>query len=136
MSFLSYLKTKGYRLTKVRAYTVTALTESPKPLSVGDLGRIFEQKQFPVNKTTLYREIMFLKDKGLVQEVEFGDGKKRYELTPGKHHHHVICVRCKTVEDVPLQEDFIAQEKRIARETRFKIINHSLEFFGLCANCQ
>jgi Fe2+ or Zn2+ uptake regulation protein len=40
------------------------------------------------------------------------------------------------VEDVGLANDLNAIEKKISREYRFKILNHALEFYGLCKNCQ
>ena len=65
-----------------------------------------------VNKTTICRELDFLMGKGLIKEIEFGEGKKRYEIDSGSdHHHHLICLNCKKVEDVDLKYSSIIYKK-------------------------
>ena len=89
-----------------------------------------------VNKTTVYRQLAGLKARGAVREVDFGDGKKRFEANNREHHHHLFCTKCKRVDEVRLSGEFAHLEKAIGRNKKFKIIDHSLEFFGLCANCR
>ncbi len=93
------------------------------PISALDL-----LKKIKVNKTTIYRELDFLVDLGLVNEVDFGDRTKRYELKDLKHHHHLICLNCKKVADVNIKESFNVPKN-------FKVVRHNLEFFGYCQNC-
>src|SRR5260221_14224287 len=83
-----------------------------------------------VNKTTVYRQIKSLLKEKLIAEIEFGDGKKRYELSSLPHHHHVVCIKCNLISDITLKENFNKPK------TNFKILKHNLEFFGLCQNCQ
>jgi len=54
---------------------------------------------------------------------------------PEDHHHHLICLECDKVEDVELANDLNEIEKRILQKNGFKIINHTLEFYGLCKQC-
>src|SRR3989344_424207 len=131
---LQELREQGHRITNVRKALVELLEKSKMPLSADELGKSLEAKKLKVNKSTVYRELDFLKGNNIVQEVEFGDKKKRYEIS-AKHHHHVVCLECKSVQDVDLQSDLDEAERKIARQKGFKIINHSLEFFGLCASC-
>ncbi len=131
-SLLDDLRRKGFRITQARKRLLGLLEKGKTPLSVFDLQKSLG---LAVNKTTMYRELEFLKKNGIVQEVEFGDKKKRYEIS-SSHHHHVVCVECKSVKDVELQKDLDAEEKKIAKQKGFKIINHSLEFFGLCPACR
>lgn len=87
-----------------------------------------------VNKSTVYRQIEKLIEDGKVIEVDFGDGKKRYELRSSHHHHHLVCRKCSTIKDVVLDEKLIIKE--FAKRTDFKVESHTLEFFGLCSKCQ
>ena len=131
-SFVDDLRKQGFRITPVRTRLLELLVKAKTPLAVFELQKSL---RLAANKTTLYRELEFLRENGIVQEVEFGDKKKRYDISD-RHHHHVVCVECKGVEDVDSKQDLDAVEKKIARQKGFKIINHSLEFFGLCAKCQ
>ncbi len=132
---ISKLKSDGFRITPARIKIVDILTKASEPVSAIDLLEVFSNSEKSVNKTTVYRELDFLMEQKLIQSVEFGDGKKRYELNLS-HHHHLICLNCKKVEDVDLKLDLKNEEKRIEKETGFKIDSHSLEFFGFCKKCQ
>ncbi|SRR5258708_396102 len=107
---------------------VSLLEKSDLPISVPEI-----LTQLHANKTTIYRQLdSFIKD-GLVSEVEFGDGKKRYELANKKHHHHVVCKSCGTVADIEIDERLLLNS---LDQTDFKIENHNLEFFGFCGGCK
>lgn len=129
------LKTDGHRITPIREKIIDLISKSESPLSAPELQEFFLISKIKVNKTTIYRELDFLLQKTLINEVEFGDGKKRYELNDG-HHHHLICLNCSKIEDVDLETDLSREQSKIEKETGFKIKSHSLEFFGYCKNCQ
>lgn len=84
-----------------------------------------------VNKTTIYRELSKLVLEGEAVEVDFGDGKKRYELAKKDHHHHAICTKCNLIKDVRINERGLDLKIK-----NFFIQRHSVEFFGLCNNCR
>lgn len=126
----------GFRVTPIRGKMVETFASNDAPISAPDLINTFKVLRIKVNKTTIYRELDFLISKGLLKEIEFGDGKKRYELETGRHHHHIVCLICKKIEDVDLETDLSSEEKKLEKKTGFKIDSHSLEFFGYCKNCQ
>ena len=132
---LVQLKTKGYKLTPVRKSIIEVLLKNSSPLPINDLISQLKSKKLSPNKTTFYREISFLKDLRIAQEVEFGDGKKRYEISKS-HHHHIVCIKCGTIKDVQTEKDLLIKEQEILKKMGFKPISHSLEFFGLCSKCQ
>lgn len=128
------LKHQGHKITEVRMELVKILLSSDTPLSINDLIDKLKAKELKPNKTTVYREVEFLKELEVIQEVDFGEGKKRYEIS-NTHHHHVVCINCKTIKDISL-EDVDSLNRKIAQKTGFKSVGHSLEFFGLCSKCQ
>jgi len=86
-----------------------------------------------VNKTTVYRQIEKLLVKGKILEADFGDGKKRYEVNSGKHHHHLICENCSKLEDIQIDEKVLLNQ--VSKSSKFRVLRHNLEFFGLCEKC-
>lgn len=134
-TILYKLKNKGHRLTKVRRALVDVFTQSEAPLSALDLQGYLEENNIKVNKTTIYRELNFLSGQKVIHEIHFGDGKSRYRACPDIHHHHVICVRCSRVEELVTEEDFTKEERVISCDLNFKVLYHTLEFFGLCGDC-
>lgn len=125
------LKKSGLKITSVRKQILGMLKNSAKPLTAHEI-----LSEIDANKTTIYREIDTLLKAGYLNEVDFGDRNKRYELTSLGHHHHLICVKCHQVEDVVLKETLFNEEKLISNANKFKVLRHNLEFFGYCHNCQ
>lgn len=134
-TILKDIKSRGFKMTRVREAIINLLLENDTPLSIVDIINLLEKRRLKPNKTTIYREIEFLKREGFLQEVEFGEGKKRYEIS-SSHHHHVICIKCKRIENIEMEKDLNSQERKILKKMDFKPIGHSLEFFGLCSRCQ
>ena len=135
-ALLQAVKDGGHRLTKARRLILTILWSSRRPLSASEILSRLDRRKITVDKTTVYREIAFLKGLGMVREIQFGEGQQRYELTPEDHHHHIFCVRCRRIDDIVLEKDLDRAEEKIARLKSFRVISHSLEFFGLCSRCQ
>lgn len=132
---LNSLKSQGFKVTPVRKALVEVLLTSSSPLSIIEILQILKQRDLNPNKTTVYREIEFLKKQDVLQEVELGDGKKRYEISQ-IHHHHIVCLNCGLIKDVPMEKDLNLEEAKVIKKMGFKPVGHSLEFFGLCHKCQ
>lgn len=133
---LKTLKEKGHRFSGTRKAILDLLIKAPEPLSSPDLQALLSKKGMAVNKTTVYRELALLKEQNVIRELQFGDIAKRYEIMPENHHHHIVCMNCRKIEDVELKKDLDVEEKSIALNKNFKILNHSLEFYGICGKCQ
>jgi len=133
---LRNLKADGYRLTRVRKTLVDSLSKTHTPLSMPDLKMSLSEQGVPCDRTTIYREILFLKKRGVICEIPFGRGRKGYKACQDTHHHHLICVRCNKVEEIVLKKTLVQQENEISQRRDFKVLDHLLEFYGLCGDCQ
>lgn len=130
------IKKHGHRLTKIRSAMVELFSTSTLPLSAIDLKAQLLDNGVKANKTTVYRELEFLKGLHIIHDINIGDGILRFRACPGGHHHHAICTNCGNVEDIKMERDLISAEKRIERTKNFKTTHHTLEFFGLCGSCR
>lgn len=130
------LSAQGHRQTKARTAIVALLVRTKNPLPIVEIGERLAGLAIRVNKTTLYRELQFLVAQDIAREIDFGEGKKRYEFASAAHHHHVVCTRCQRVEDVVFPDDLLTHETAAAQQTGYRIQSHSLEFFGLCTQCR
>lgn len=124
------------RNTRARTLILEVFEKCHLPITAMDIIYSLSQAGCKVNKTTVYRQLESLIASGLITEVYFGDGKSRYErICEDHHHHHLICRSCKRVDEIRVQDDVSELEKRIGKEKKFKVLSHSLEFFGICNNC-
>ncbi|OGH10696.1 MAG: hypothetical protein A3B38_04415 [Candidatus Levybacteria bacterium RIFCSPLOWO2_01_FULL_36_13] len=128
---MKFVMTKS---TPARIAIADFLSSSAYPVDIGSIIRFLRSKNLKTNKVTVYRTIDFLLQEDLVKRVEFGEGKYRYELQKD-HHHHLICTNCKKIEDV--EGEYLRDlESKIRNKKGFLVKNHSLEFFGICKQCQ
>ena len=127
----------GQRWTKGRRSVLAVLQAVNAPLSITEL----QAKVGPtVPLSSLYRIISDLVDAKVLIKLEFAEGFARFELDEGlaEHHHHLVCTECGIVADLELDEletTLVSTTKSIKRRTGFRVENHRLDFFGLCAAC-
>src|ERR1035437_7832829 len=110
------------------------LFSSNTPVDAEQIIQHLRAQKLDTNKVTVYRILDFLFKNQTIDRVEFGEGKYRYELKKN-HHHHLICTNCGKIQDVEgnLVENI---EKKIQKGKNFQVQSHSLEFFGICRDCQ
>jgi Fur family ferric uptake transcriptional regulator len=130
------LRAEGFRLTRARQSIIEALSTGTVPLSLTDIKKSLEKKHIKADRTTVYREVLFLKRKKMLCEIPIGAGKRRYKVCQDNHHHHLICIRCNRVEPVAFKKNLSSQETEISQQKDFKVLDHLLEFYGLCGDCQ
>ncbi len=84
--------------------------------------------------STVFRAMQSLERVGVVDQVDLGDGRARYE-TRRAHHEHIRCTVCGTVAEVPgcLVEDAVSQ---IQRRTGYQVSSHQVVFAGVCRPCR
>lgn len=133
---LQQLKSNGFRITKIRLSLIELFLNGNHALSVQEILQKLKIRKLHPNKTTIYRELTFLINQKIIIELQFSDDKKRYESALSHHHHHLVCTKCEAIQDVVLGKDLEVEERHIAKYKQFKVMNHTLEFFGLCAECQ
>ena len=97
----------------------------------------FSKKEDPtVSKATVYRTLTLLKESKILEEQDFGEGKKLYERAQGrKHHDHFVCIRCGKI--IEFENDPIERlQDNEAKKHHFKVVYHSLKLFGFCKSCR
>lgn len=128
------LQDSGLKGTKTRVAVLHILSEENRPLDVAEIINGLEKHNIAADQATVYRILDIFAQKGLIQRFEFQEGKFRYEKS-GDDHHHLICEQCGKIEDIS-DCDINDLEKDIQKKKGFTVKRHSLEFFGLCQNCQ
>ena len=128
------LRDSGHRITPQRLAIVTILARSEGHPSVETIHDQIKRDFPTMSLATIYKNIELIKSVGEVLELGFPDGSNRYDGNKPHPHPHVICIKCKKIVDSDL-ESLDEMKKEVALETNFKILNHRLDFFGICSNC-
>ena len=131
---IKLLKAKKFRITEPRKAIIELITEYP--VTTADILEKLKKKHIFIDIASVYRTIKILCDLQVIQKITFGDGKKRFELKNiGNPHHHLVCEKCGSIEDIILDMGEKLIEK-IFEQSQFKINSHIIEFFGLCPTCK
>ena len=88
-----------------------------------------------IGVATIYRVLTQFEQAGILLRHHFETGKAVYELNKGGHHDHIVCVKCGSVIEFHSEEIEALQDK-IAEENGFRIVDHALYMYGVCAECQ
>jgi Fur family ferric uptake transcriptional regulator len=131
---LSDIRHRGYRLTKTRRAIVEIFSNATIPLTVNEVEKRLFKRGLRADKTTIYRELQFFCDNDILIKVYLDPKEISYESSSLRHHHHLICERCGTVDTVTncmvenVQDD-------VYKRKGFNIKRHTLEFYGVCGKC-
>jgi len=74
-----------------------------------------------------------LAEKGIIRKLEVGGEQKRFDGDTSPHYH-IRCVECNRVEDIFI-ERHPELEKSAASCCSYKILDHHVQFSGICTNC-
>jgi len=86
-----------------------------------------------ISRPTVYRTLRELVDAGLLRQVNLLHESVRLDANLD-NHHHLVCVQCKSVTDIP--EDAIAPVRMNGHAPgKFRIQRYNVEVLGLCARC-
>lgn len=131
------LRRAGLKVTLPRMKILEILEQSANQhLSAEDIYRVLLDSDEEIGLATIYRVLTQFETAGLVIRHHFEGGQAVFELDRGKHHDHLICIKCgKIVEFV--NSSIEETQKKIAIDAGFTITDHSLIIYGECnqANC-
>jgi Fur family transcriptional regulator, ferric uptake regulator len=130
------LEGSGHRWGTARLSVVDVLAEQPCCLTAGDIVDALRARGQRTGVASVYRALDLLRELGLVQRLDVGDGAARYEPADpsGEHHHHLVCDRCGRVtafEDEPLEQAITALAGRVDHA----IDAHDVVLRGACPEC-
>ena len=83
-----------------------------------------------ISLSTVYRTVKLFETQGIIERLEFRDGRSRYEQAAREHHDHLI--NLETGDVIEFQSDEIeALQVEIARRLGYKVIYHRLELYAV-----
>jgi Fur family transcriptional regulator, ferric uptake regulator len=132
-TFKALLRKSGYKATPSRLAVLALLEKNRKPMSAQ---KIIDGIGSAMDQATVYRILKDLKSKGIIRQVDLRHNHAHYELSNADDHHHLVCIRCGTIEDVHDCGIEEVQGTILRRSKNFEEINqHALEFYGICKAC-
>jgi Fur family transcriptional regulator, ferric uptake regulator len=131
-----HAKSKGLNLTNQRKKILEYFLKVEDHVSIEEFYNIVKKKDPDIGYSTVYRTLKLFSECELAREVDFGEGRVRYEHLFGhEHHDHLICEKCGLTVEF-MDPDIEKLQEKLLKKHKFKPIDHKLELFGLCEKCQ
>ena len=135
--FKVLLKKNSLKFTIQREVILETLYNSDEHLTPESLHHLIQDKHADLKTgiATVYRTLALLEESSMVTSLSFGAQGKKYELGAKDHHDHMICTHCGEITEF-VDEVIEKQQHKIAEAHGFKMLDHSMQIYGICQNCQ
>lgn len=136
------LKTMGLKVTVPRLKILDLfqkLSESQETgkrhLSAEEVYKLLLNENSDIGLATVYRVLTQFENAGILVRHHFDEGRATYELQEGRHHDHIVCVRCGQVEEF-VDSEIEKAQRQVATRLGYEMTDHSLVLYGICAECR
>ena len=127
-SLLERCLAKNIRMTSQRQIIIQVIENSDDHPDVDQLYLRSVVLDNTISIATVYRTVKLLEEAGLIERLEFGDGRSRYEEA-GEHHEHLVDVETGEVIEF-FNEELESLKMEIALQMGYDLIDHRLELYG------
>ncbi|MBC2835829.1 Fur family transcriptional regulator [Paragemmobacter straminiformis] len=121
---------KGLRMTDQRRVVARVIGDAEDHPDVEELYARAVKVDPRISIATVYRTVKLFEEAGLLDRLEFGDGRARYEDAERDHHDHLIDVNSGEVIEF-VDPDIEALQEKIAERLGYRLVGHRLELLGI-----
>jgi Fur family transcriptional regulator, ferric uptake regulator len=121
---------RGLRMTDQRRIVARVIGAAEDHPDVEELFARAAREDPKISLATVYRTVKLFEEAGILDRLEFGDGRARYEDAERDHHDHLIDVNTGAVIEF-VDPDIEALQERIAARLGYRLIGHRLELLGV-----
>lgn len=129
-SIIDRCEAKGLRMTGQRRVIARVLEDSADHPDVEDLYARASALDSGISIATVYRTVKLFEEAGILERLEFGDGRSRYEDAERDHHDHLIDLNTGEVIEF-VDPDIEALQEKIAAKLGYELRGHKLELYGV-----
>lgn len=132
------IRNAGLKVTLPRVKILEMLERrqgSERHLTAEEVYKFLLSQGEEIGLATVYRVLTQFEAAGLVKRHHFEGGNSVFELNRGDHHDHIVCLKCGHVEEFS-DETIEFRQREIAKKLNYRLTDHALCLYGLCANCQ
>ena len=121
---------KGLRMTGQRKIIAQVLENAADHPDVEELYKRTSKIDPTISIATVYRTVKLFDEAGILDKLEFGDGRARYEDAKREHHDHLIDVNSGRVIEF-MDSDIEKLQEKIAQKLGYRLMGHKLELYGV-----
>ncbi len=120
----------GLRMTGQRRTIAKVIEDSEDHPDVEELFKRASALDAGISIATVYRTVKLFEEAGILDKLEFGDGRARYEDAERDHHDHLIDLNSGEVIEF-VDAEIEALQEKIAQKLGYDLRGHRLELYGV-----
>jgi Fur family ferric uptake transcriptional regulator len=129
------MKLGAHRSAK-RDHILRIFLQQQGHISADELFAAVRREHPAIGRATVYRALQRMVDTGVAHKMDFGDGRARYDASPGRpRHFHLVCTQCRSSSEF-LSPDIEARLEQIAAARGFTQAHGAVQVNGLCERCR
>lgn len=129
-SITNRCESSGLRMTEQRRVIAKVLDVSKDHPDVDIIYSRVSKIDDSISIATVYRTVKQFEEAGIINRVDFGDGRARYEDAKREHHDHLIDIQSGNVIEF-VDPEIEKLQERIAERLGYELRGHRLELYGV-----
>jgi len=129
-TIITRCEAKGLRMTGPRKTIAAVLESADDHPDVEELYARASSVDKRISLATVYRTVKLFDEAGILDRVDFGDGRSRYESAERAHHDHLIDINSGEVIEF-VDPEIEALQEKIAQRLGYRLKGHRLELYGV-----
>lgn len=129
-SIITRCEGMGLRMTGQRRIIAQVIEDSVDHPDVEELYTRAANRDAAISIATVYRTVKLFEEAGILDKLEFGDGRARYEDAERDHHDHLIDLNSGAVIEF-VDAEIEALQEKIAQKLGYELRGHRLELYGV-----
>lgn len=121
---------KGLRLTEQRRVIARVLEDADDHPDVEELYSRASAVDPRISLATVYRTVKLFEEAGILERLDFRDGRARYEDADRDHHDHLIDLHSGEVIEF-VDEEIEQLQEKIAQKLGYTLKGHRLELYAV-----
>ncbi len=117
-------------MTEQRRVVARVLSDSKDHPDVETVYQRASEIDDRISIATVYRTIRLFEEASIIERLDFGTGRARYEEIPEKHHDHLVDMRSGKIIEFECK-DIETYQKAVAKKHGYELVGHRLELYCL-----
>lgn len=134
--FEKFLKKRNLKLTRTRLEILKLINDTDSHFNIDELHFQIQKRQNKVSRASLYRNINYFVEAGIIKKSLRCLDKDHYEkISECPNHIHLLCLKCGIIIEEP-SDTFQSLLKRISKKHNFQLDDYTIGLKGLCIKCR
>lgn len=121
---------RGLKMTEQRRVICRVLSDASDHPDVEAIYHRAAAIDPKISIATVYRTMRLFEEANVIEKLDFGDGRARYEQNRDEHHHHLVDIKSGRVIEFK-NEEIETMKRKIAAELGYDMVDCRLEIYGV-----